>query len=246
MKLDILAMAAHPDDVELSCSGTLMAHIEKGYKVGIIDFTQGELGTRGTAETRKVEAEDAANILGVSVRENLKLADGFFTNDKEHQLKVIQAIRKYQPEMVICNAPSDRHPDHGKGAQLALDACFYSGLAKIQTEENGELQKPWRPKRIFHMIQSVYLEPDVFFDITPFWERKVKAIQAFKTQFFNPEVAESAEGDQTFISTPAFMQFLEARQREYGQAIGVKYAEGFVTARKMAVNNLFDIYNDAP
>ena len=237
MKLDILVIAAHPDDAELSCSGTIMSQIAKGMKVGIVDLTGGELGTRGTAETRKNEAIEASRIMGISVRENLAFADGFFQNDKKHQLELIKVIRKYQPDIVLANTIDDRHPDHAKAAKLTYDACFYSGLKKIKTKLKDEIQENWRPNRVFYYIQSNYVKPDFVVDISDFWEKKVEAVKAFKTQFHTGESESS--GNQTFISTPTFMRFLESRAREYGQHVGVEFAEGFKTAKPLAVDNLF-------
>jgi N-acetylglucosamine malate deacetylase 1 len=237
MKLDILVFAAHPDDAELGCGGTIAKHISLGYKVGVIDLTRGELGTRGTAQTRDQEAKDSAKILGLSIRENLNLRDGFFKNDEEHQLKVIQAIRKYQPEIVLANAIHDRHPDHGKGAALAFDSCFLSGLAKIETQENGKAQQAWRPKHLYHYIQSQLIDPDFVVDVSPHWQTKMGSIKAFKTQFFDPTSSEP----ETFISKPSFLTFLEARAKEFGQSIGVEYAEGFTTTSKMGVEDLFQL-----
>lgn len=238
MKLDILVLAAHPDDAELGAGGTIAAHVAKGHNVGVVDFTKGELGTRGTPETRASEAAEAAKILGLTVRENLGLADGFFRNDEGHQRKVIAAIRKYQPEIVIANAIHDRHSDHGKGAELAADACFLSGLAKIETkDEQGNLQKPWRPKAVYHYIQSQFIEPDFIVDISAHWETKVNAVKAFKTQFFDPNSKEPT----TYISTPEFMKMVESRAIELGHAIGVKYGEGFTMRRTAGVNDLFNL-----
>ncbi len=237
MKLDILVLAAHPDDTELGCGGTVAKHVAMGKKVGIIDFTRGELGTRGTVETRDKEAADSAKILGVSVRENLSLKDGFFQNTKEDQMKVVRAIRKYQPEIVLANAVYDRHPDHGKGAQLAYDSCFLAGLVKIETEENGIAQQAWRPKFFYHYIQSQFITPDFVVDVTDYWDKKMEAIRAFKTQFFDP----SSKEPETYISSPAFMAMLEARGVELGHSIGVKYGEGFTVRRVAGVNNLFDL-----
>lgn len=238
MKLDILVLAAHPDDAELGVGGTIAAHVAKGRKVGVIDFTRGELGTRGTPETRASEAAEGAKILGLTVRENLGLADGFFRNDEEHQRKVIQAIRNYQPEIVLANAIHDRHSDHGKGAELAYDACFLSGLAKIETRDGqGNTQKAWRPKAVYHYIQSQFIEPDFIVDITPHWDTKVKAVKAFKTQFFDPTSKEPT----TYISTPEFMNMVESRAIEFGHAIGVKYGEGFTVRRYPGVEDLFNL-----
>jgi N-acetylglucosamine malate deacetylase 1 len=235
MKLDILVLAAHPDDAELGCGGTIVKQISLGNKVGVIDFTRGELGTRGTAETRDQEAKDSAKILGLSVRGNLNFRDGYFTNDEAHQLELIRIIRKYQPEIVLANAIYDRHPDHGKGAGLAFDACFYAGLVKIKTTHNRMEQQPWRPKYIYHYIQSQLLQPDFVVDVSDFWETKMNAIRAFKTQFYNPNSNEP----ETFISNPSFMKMLESRGQEFGHAIGARYGEGFTVRRVVGVNDLF-------
>lgn len=234
MKLDILAFGSHPDDVELSCSGTLLKHISQGKKAGIIDLTRGELGTRGNIETRKKEAGKAAKILGISVRESLGFADGFFVNDRKHQLEIIKKIRQYQPEIVLANAPSDRHPDHGRGSQLVSDACFYSGLAKIKT---GKGQKAWRPKAIYFYIQDRYLKPDFVVDVSEFMNKKLDAIAAFSSQFYNP----SSKEPETPISSPYFIGFVKARAADFGRNIGVQYAEGFIAARPLGVNSFFDL-----
>ncbi len=218
MKLDILVLAAHPDDAELAVAGTIVDAIARGKKVGICDFTRGELGTRGTPEIRLAESAEASKILGIQVRENLELADGFFQNDRGSQLKLIEVIRKYQPDVVLANALEDRHPDHGKGAALAIDACFLSGLRKIETGLPA-----WRPKHVYHYIQDRYLEPDFVIDISAHWEKKEAAIRAFKSQFFNPNSTEPA----SYISSPDFLHFIEARAQEMGHKIGVKYGEGF-------------------
>ncbi len=237
MKLDILAFGVHPDDVELACAGTLMIEIANGKKVGIIDLTRGELGTRGTAETRKAEAAAAAEIIGVHVRENLGMRDGFFNNDEEHQLQVIKKIRQYQPEIVICNAVEDRHPDHGRSSKLVSDACFYAGLRKIETSVDGAEQTAWRPKYVFHYIQDRYLEPDFIFDISSVFDRKLKSIQAYATQF-------NSEGNgepQTYISTPTYFETIIARHRMFGKRIGVEYGEGFITEKRIGINS-FDAF----
>jgi bacillithiol biosynthesis deacetylase BshB1 len=225
MKLDILVMAAHPDDAELSCSGTILKHIAAGKKVGIVDFTRGELGTRGTPEIRLQESADATKILGLHARENLGIRDGFFRNDEETQLKLIEVIRKYQPEVVLANALEDRHPDHGKGAQLAIDACFLSGLRQIKT---GDLPA-WRPTQLYHYIQDRYLEPDFVVDISAHWDQKESAIRAFKSQFFDPSSMEPA----SYISSPDFLHFIQARAMEMGHKIGVKYGEGFQSQKTL-------------
>lgn len=233
MKLDILAFGVHPDDVELSCGGTLLIEKAHGKKVGIIDLTQGELGTRGTAETRKKEPKEAAEILKVDVRKNLAMADGFFKNDEEHQLKIITALRKYQPEIVLCNAPADRHPDHGRSANLVYAAAFLSGLAKIQTQENSSLQKAWRPKYVFNYIQDRYFNPDFVIDITDVFEKKVEAIQAYKTQFYNPDSNEP----ETYISSPEFLESIIYRSKMFGKLIGVKYGEGFLSKKMIGISS---------
>lgn len=227
MKLDILVMAAHPDDAELAVAGTIVDAIAKGKKVGIVDFTRGELGTRGTPEMRLAESVEATKILGIQVRENLGLADGFFQNDKESQLKLIEVIRKYQPDIVLANALEDRHPDHGKGAALAIDACFLSGLRKIETGLPA-----WRPKHVYHYIQDRYLEPDFVIDISEHWEKKEAAIRAFKSQFFDPNSTEPA----SYISSPEFLNFIQARAQEMGHKIGVKYGEGFLSQSPIQVS----------
>jgi bacillithiol biosynthesis deacetylase BshB1 len=238
MKLDILVLAAHPDDAELGCGGAILHHVSLGHKVGVVDFTQGELGTRGTIQTREQEAADSAKILGLSVRENLKLADGFFKNDEAHQRKVIQAIRKYRPEIVLANAIYDRHSDHGRAAELASDACFLSGLSKIDTmDESGKPQSPWRPRAVYHYIQSLFIEPDFVMDVTAHWPKKVEAIKSFKTQFYDPNSTEP----QTYISSPDFLRMIESRGIELGHAIGVKYAEGFTVKRYPGVKSLLDL-----
>jgi bacillithiol biosynthesis deacetylase BshB1 len=238
MKVDILVLAAHPDDAELGCGGTIAKHVALGYKIGIVDFTRGELGTRGTVELRKQEAAASSKILGVSVRENLGLKDGFFQNDPAHQLAVIREIRKYQPTIVLANAIVDRHVDHGKGAALGHDACFLAGLAKIETKDDqGNKQAPWRPQVVYHYIQSLPIQPDFVIDITGYWDTKIQAIQAFKSQFYDPQSNEP----QTYISSPAFLKMIEARAIECGHTIGVTYGEGFTVRRYPGVNSLFDL-----
>lgn len=236
-KLDILVIAAHPDDAELGCSGTIASHIAKGYKVGIVDLTHGEMGTRGTPEIRLQEAEEAGRILGLSARENLGFKDIYFKDDEAHQLELIKIIRKYQPEIVLANAITDRHPDHGKGASLASNACFMSGLRKIETECDGLFQQAWRPKFVYHYIQNNYIEPDFIVDISAHWDTKVASIMAFKSQFYDPSSQEPA----SFISSPEFLPFVESRSREFGHRIMVKYGEGFTVERFLGVDNLFDL-----
>lgn len=237
MKLDILAIGSHPDDVELGCSGTIAKEIQKGKKVGIIDMTRGELGTRGTAQTRDQEAKDAAEILGVAIRENLGFADGFFQNDKHHQLEVIKIIRKYQPDIVLCNAVEDRHIDHGKGSQLVSDACFLSGLMKIETELDGMQQEQWRPKSVYHFIQWKQIEPDVVVDVSGFMDVKMKAVLAYKTQFYDA----NSKLPETPISSKNFTDSVDYRARDFGRIIGVEHAEGFTTERYVGVDSLFDL-----
>jgi N-acetylglucosamine malate deacetylase 1 len=237
MKLDILAFGSHPDDVELGCGGTLAKEISLGKKVGIIDLTRGELGTRGSVEIRNQEAADAAKILGVSVRENLDMRDGFFVNDETHQLEIIKMLRKYKPEIVICNAIADRHIDHGKGSQLVSDACFLSGLMKIETELNGEKQQAWRPKLVYHYMQWKNLIPDFVVDISGFNEKRVKAILAYSSQFYNPNSNEP----ETLIASKNFLESLNYRAQDLGRLIGTDYAEGFTVERYLAVNSLSDL-----
>jgi bacillithiol biosynthesis deacetylase BshB1 len=237
MKLDILAIGVHPDDVELGCAGVLINEINQGKTAGIVDLTQGELGTRGTAETRYTEAAAAAKIIGVQVRENLKMRDGFFKNDEEHQLKLISAIRKYQPDIVFANILDDRHPDHGRAGHLIADACFLSGLVKIETyDEHGNKQDKWRPKYIFHYLQDWYHEPDLLIDVSDTFDQKMKSVEAYTTQFHVQ--GHETEGLQTYISTPDFLESVVARARMLGKRIGVKYAEGFVSEKKIGIRNL--------
>ena len=237
MKLDILAIGAHPDDVELGCGATIAKEIANGKKVGILDLTRGELGTRGSAEIRDEEAAAAAKILGVAVRENLALADGFFVNDKESQLKIIEVIRKYQPEIVLCNAITDRHIDHGKGSKLASDACFLSGLKKIETSVDGKSQEKWRPKTVYHYIQWQHIEPDVVVDVSGFIDKKCEAVFAYSSQFHDPN---NKDGD-TPISSETFKESINYRSRDLGRLIGTEYGEGFTVERYPAVDSLFDL-----
>lgn len=233
MKLDFLAIGAHPDDVELGCGGTLAKLISEGKKVGILDLTRGELGTRGTELTRKEEAKNAAEILGISVRENLGLKDGFIENSKEYQLKIIEMIRKYQPEVVFANAIRDRHPDHGKASVLVNDACFLSGLVKIPTTHQGEEQKAWRPKKIFNYIQWLEIEPDFVVDITDFMDIKMESCLAYKTQFYDPDSKEPV----TPIATKNFLDSLTYRAQNWGRLSGVGFAEGFTCNQMIAIKN---------
>jgi bacillithiol biosynthesis deacetylase BshB1 len=237
MKLDILAFGAHPDDVELSCGGIILKHIAQGKKVGIVDLTRGEMGTRGTGELRLKEADAAAKILGVAVRENLLLKDCFFQNDEQSQLAIAEMIRKYQPGIILCNAVADRHPDHGKGSKLVSDACFIAGLVKVKTTHEGKPQQPWKTKAVYHYIQERYIKPDFVIDITEVMERKMEAIKAFSSQFYRPDSKEP----ETAISSKDFLDFLYARAAEMGKQIGVKYAEGLTAERLPGVNSLFDL-----
>jgi len=238
MKLHLLAIAAHPDDAELGCSGTLAKHIALGHKVGIVDLTQGELGTRGTAEIRMQEAAAAASVLGLHARENLKLRDGRFQTDGEDQLAVIRAVRKYRPDIVITNAPEDRHPDHGRAARLVADACFYAGLNRIVTTMEGEEQQAWRPKNLFHFVQSQSLPVDFVVDITEYWDVKLRSIKAYRSQFYDPNSKEP----ETYISTSNFMRMVESRAIEHGHAIGANYGEGFIRSRVQGVRALTDLF----
>lgn len=237
MKLDILAFGAHPDDVELACSGTIAAHIRNNFKVGVVDLTRGELGTRGNALIRDQEAMEAAKLLGLSVRENLNMEDGFFSQDRHHLQAVVQTIRKYQPAIILCNAVRDRHPDHGRAAKLVVEASFLAGLIKYETGDAGKKQEAWKTSAVYHYIQDRYGKPDFVVDITEDWEKKLTSIRAYKSQFHNPDSAEPA----TAISSPEFLEFIEARAREMGREAGVTFAEGFNTARYPLVSSLFDL-----
>ena len=239
MKLDILVFGAHPDDAELGAGGTIAKEVSRGKKVGIIDLTRGELGTRGTAEIRDQEAAKAANILNIAVRENMEFADGFFINDKAHQLEIIKMVRKYRPEIVLCNAVDDRHIDHGKGSKLVSDACFLSGLTKIDTKMEGEdeWQEAWRPKVVYHYIQWKNLTPDFAVDVSGFIEKKTEAILAYSSQFFDP----NSDEPETPISSKNFIDSVNYRARDLGRLIGVEYAEGFTVERFVGVDNLDDL-----
>ncbi|MCD8401177.1 bacillithiol biosynthesis deacetylase BshB1 [Tenacibaculum finnmarkense] len=237
MKLDILAFGAHPDDVELGCGATIAKEIASGKKVGIVDLTRGELGTRGSAELRDIEAKNAAAILGVSVRENLGFADGFFKNDKEHQLAVIKMLRKYQPDIVLCNAIDDRHIDHPKGSDLVSNACFLSGLLKIETILNGEVQEKWRPKLVYHYIQWKNIAPDVVVDVTGFMDKKKKSVLAYASQFFDPNSKEP----ETPITSKNFTDSINYRAKDLGRLINVDFAEGFTSERYVAVRKISEL-----
>jgi N-acetylglucosamine malate deacetylase 1 len=237
MKVDILAFAAHPDDIEISCAGTLIKHIQSGKTVGIIDLTQGELGTRGTIQTRYAEAEEASKIMGIQYRTNLKMEDGFFEITNENKLKIIEQIRLCQPEIVLANSISDRHPDHGRASKLVSEACFYAGLTKIETHYNGEKQQAHRPKAVYHYIQDQHLDPDFVVDITEQIDLKMQALLAYKTQFFNPNSSEP----NTPISGKEFVDFLKGKMATFGRPIGAEYAEGFTVERYIGVDDLFSL-----
>jgi bacillithiol biosynthesis deacetylase BshB1 len=238
MKLDILVFAVHPDDAELGCGGIILKHKALGKKIGIVDLTRGELGTNGTPETRADEAAASAKVLGLDVRENLGMKDGFFRNDEEHQLQVIRAIRKYQPEIVFANALFDRHPDHGRAGELVNDSVFLSGLPKIKTEENGQAQQAWRPRLLLQFIQDYYIKPDVVVDITEYWEQKMQSVLAYQTQFYT---AGNSKKDNTYISSPEFLKYVESRAREYGKHINATFAEGFTCKKLLGVDDIFQL-----
>lgn len=240
MKLDILAIAVHPDDVELGCAGTLMIHAQQGMKVGVVDLTRGELGTRGTPELREQEAQAAGKIMGLEVRENLGLADGFFRNDTMEQMAIITAIRKYQPDIVLANAMDDRHPDHGRAGKLIADSCFLAGLRKVETAVDGVAQQAWRPKQVFHFLQDRYHEPDFVVDITPVMEKKLDAIKAFSSQFLTQKDNEP----QTYISGAGFFDSVIYRAKMLGKMIGVDYAEGYTSAKMIGIRNFADLINE--
>lgn len=233
MKVDILAFGVHPDDVELGCAGTLLSEIAKGKKVAVVDLTRGELGTRGTAETRKEEAANAAKAMGVHYRENLEMADGFFQADEANIRKVIVAIRKYKPEIILCNALEDRHPDHGRSSKLVSDAAFLSGLRKIETSYNGENQEAWRPSHVFHYIQDRYLKPDFVYDVSDYFDQKLKAVLCYTTQFNSTDNSEP----QTYISSPDFLDTVKSRALMLGKRIGVKFAEGYLTQKMIGITS---------
>ncbi|TAF46359.1 MAG: bacillithiol biosynthesis deacetylase BshB1 [Sphingobacteriales bacterium] len=239
MKLDLLFIAAHPDDVELCSGGTILKHIQLGKKVGILDLTRGELGTRGTAQTRDAEAKNAAQILGIHWRENLGFRDGFFVNDEYHRIKIIEKIREFTPEIIITNAYHDRHPDHGRASELVYDACFLAGLPKIKTNTKTGIQQSFRPSLLLHFIQDNYIKPDFLIDITPYHETKMAAIRAYTTQFFSA-VANTTE-PETYISNPVFLDTIIARSREFGKAINATYAEGFLSKKLLGVDSFFDL-----
>jgi bacillithiol biosynthesis deacetylase BshB1 len=237
-KLDFLAFGAHPDDVELGCGATIAKLVSQGKKVGIVDLTRGELGTRGSAEIRTKETKEASKILGITIRENMDFKDGFFRNDEEHQLKIIQVIRKYQPDFVFCNAPDDRHIDHPKGSQLIVEASFLSGLTKINTDDSsGNAQKQWRPKNIYHYIQWKNLDPDFIFDVSGFHNTKMDAVKCYSSQFYDPKSKEP----ETPISTKNFMDFVQSRANDFGRLIGVEHGEGFISNRKLGFSSFDEL-----
>ena len=239
-KLDILAFGAHPDDVELGCGGTLLAAVAEGKKVGIIDLTKGELGTRGTASIRLKEALLAGEIIGATIRDNLGMKDGFFVNDETHQFAIIEIIRRFQPNIILCNAPEDRHPDHGKAAKLIADASFLSGLVKIQTTHNGVPQAAWRPTQVFHYIQSRNLKPNFVVDISAHLEKKMESIKAYTSQFYDP----TSNEPNTFISSNSFLEFIKGRAKELGQQIGVHYAEGFISEKMIGIKSFDNLIQE--
>ena len=236
MTVDVLAIGAHPDDIEMTCAGTIFSLIDQGKTVAGIDLTRGELGTRGTPEIRLQESAEGSRIMHLSARENMGFRDGFFRNDEEHQLALIPLIRQFRPQIVLTNTPDDRHPDHGRAAELVVQACFYSGLRQIKTVgKDDQPQEAHRPVYVYHFIQDRSLKPDFVVDVSPYWEQKLAAIKAYKSQFFDPESAEP----QSYISGEAFMKFLESRTREHGHMIGVEFGEGFVSRRMLGVQDLF-------
>ena len=237
MKLDILAIGVHPDDIELSCAGTILKEIASGKKVGVLDLTHGELGTRGSGPLRFKEAQKSAEILGLACRENLGMADGFFKNDQEHIVQVAHFLRKYQPDIILSNAPSDRHPDHGRASKLISDACFYSGLRRIETKLDGELQEAWRPKAIYNYIQDRFIEPHFVVDITPFVETKMDSIKAFSSQFYNP----GSNEPESPLTMKNFFEFVRARMADMGRYIQADYAEGYLVERPAGVESLGDL-----
>lgn len=237
MKLDVLVFAAHPDDAELSCGGTILSLVASGKKVGIVDLTRGEMGTRGSAEIRDEESAASAKILGLSVRENLGFSDVFFTNDRQHQIEVVKAIRRFQPEIILCNAVKDRHPDHGKASSLVEEANFLAGLKKVETDISGQIQDIWRANNLYHYIQTDWIQPDFVVDVSDFWQKRMEAVRAFKSQFFDPD----GEQPNTLISSPQFIEMLEARAIELGLSIRVKYGEGFTVDRNVGVSDLFSL-----
>lgn len=237
MKLDILAVGVHPDDIELSCSGTILKEIAAGKRVGVLDFTQGELGTRGSAELRLEEATASSKILGLSCRENLGFKDGFFKNDEEHQREIAKILRKYRPDVILANAIEDRHPDHGRAAKLTADACFYSGLVKVETSLDGKKQEVWRPKTVYHYIQDRFIIPDLLVDVSPYVDKKMESIQAFSSQFYDPNSTEP----ESPLTDRNFLDFIRSRMMDMGRYIQVDYAEGYTVSRPVGTKSLLNL-----
>ncbi|GAB3640911.1 bacillithiol biosynthesis deacetylase BshB1 [Spirosoma arcticum] len=236
MTVDVLAIAAHPDDIEMTCAGTVLSLVAQGKTVAGVDLTRGELGTRGTPEIRLKESAEGAKQMKLVARENMGFRDAFFRNDEEHQMALIPIIRQYRPQIVLTNAPDDRHPDHGRAAELVIQACFYAGLRQIKTVgKDGQSQEAHRPNFIYHFIQDRSLTPDFVVDVSPYWNQKLEAIKAYQSQFFNPDSSEP----QSYISGEPFMKFLEARTREHGHRIGVEFGEGFISKRMLGITDLF-------
>lgn len=237
MKLDILAFAAHPDDIELCCSGTLMKQIDAGFKVGIVDLTQGEMGSRGSVDIRYAEAAKSSELMGLHARTNLKMADGLFEINEANKMLIVEQIRRFRPKIVLANALFDRHPDHGRAGQLVSEACFLAGLVKIETEWDGVAQEVYRPEVVYHYIQDFYIKPEIVIDVTKYYDRKLEVIKAFKSQFFDPNSKEPA----TPISGSDFMEAIDGRMSEFGRPAGFRYAEGFTSERFIGVENLTDL-----
>ncbi|MBK8614211.1 MAG: bacillithiol biosynthesis deacetylase BshB1 [Flavobacteriales bacterium] len=235
--VDILCITAHPDDVEISCGGTVLRHIDQGHSVGLVELTAGELGTRGSSELRRREAEAAREVLGAAFRYDIGLPDGFFATEREDLQKVVQVIRRHRPKLVITNAIRDRHPDHGRGAELVARACFLSGLRRMETHDGREEQEPWRPTTVLHAIQDNWIDPDLVVDVTPFWERRAAALMCFRSQFYDPTSTEP----ESPIASSDFLPFLEGRMRAFGRIIHTTYGEGFTVARAPGVKDLMDL-----
>ena len=238
MKLDILAIGVHPDDVELACSGTLLQQIDQGKKIGILDLTRGELGSRGSAEIRDREAAASAKLMGALVRENARMADGFFAHTQENLLKIVKFIRRYQPQIVLANSIHDRHPDHGRAAKLISDACFLAGLVKVETKDGAQIQEKWRPQAVYHYIQDYDLKPDFVVDISPYMDKKMELIQCFSSQFYTPKADTYDSAPNTPISSKSFLDFLYAKARSFGRPISVDYAEGFTIERPVGIRDI--------
>lgn len=237
LTLDVLVFAAHPDDAELCCGGTILKLIAQGRRVGVVDMTGGELGTRGTLALRREEAAKASEIMGIHARENLGFRDGFFSHDEAHLRQVIGAIRAWQPDILLAPAIEDRHPDHGRASKLVRDAAFMSGLQRIETQRDGVAQAAWRPRQVFFYIQDHHLEPDFVVDITPWFEKKREALAAFGSQFYTP----GAEGPETHISSRKFWHFVEARARIMGHMAGAEFGEGFQSERPLLIEDVLSL-----